>query len=77
MNFKRPYWVLFFISIGCVVSGYASMMLLYTPSSRWWMVVGIGSDLLMLIGAFGFVASLLWMIVAGIISAVYSHQPKH
>jgi hypothetical protein len=74
MNFKRPYWLLFFISLGCVVLPWAGMMIFYT-GEEW--LLGFCSSILMMLGVVGFVASLIWMMVVGIISAVRSHQPKH
>jgi hypothetical protein len=78
MNFKRPYWLLLFISLGCLVLGYADWMLFApadTKSTPSWMF--IAAYFLTPFGAIGFLSSLLWMIFEGIISGVRRHHPKH
>jgi hypothetical protein len=80
MNFKRPYWLLLFISLGCLTLGFADWMLvtpdfMAEPDLRFW--IFISGEFLGLFGAVGFVASLLWMIVAGIISGARSRHPFH
>jgi hypothetical protein len=80
MNFKRPYWLLMFISLGCLVLGFADWMLV-TPDFKgapdWRLWVFIGGELVFLFGLIGFVTSLLWMMFAAIISGVRSPHPKH
>jgi hypothetical protein len=80
MNFKRPYWLLMFISLGCLVLGFADWMLV-TPDFKgapdwrlWTFIVG---EFVFLFGLIGFVASLVWMMFAAIISGVRSPHPKH
>ena len=68
MKFKRPYWLLLFISLGCLVLGFTAFML-GTPDVKseeglrfWTSIVG---EILILLGAVGFVGSLLWMFFSG------------
>jgi hypothetical protein len=76
MNFKRPYWLLLYISLGCLVLGFADWMLV-TPDFKgeadWRLWVFIAAYFLVLFGIVAFISSLLWMIVA----AVRSPHPKH
>ena len=69
MNLKRPYWLLMFISLGCLVLGYAGWIFLaghYTksqPDSQFWIFVA--ADFLAPFGIIGFFSSLLWMFASG------------
>jgi hypothetical protein len=69
MNFKRPYWLLLYISLGCLVLGFADWMLV-TPAfkggSGLSVLIFVASYFLLAFGAVAFVSSLLWMIVASI-----------
>jgi hypothetical protein len=80
MNFKRPYWLLLFISLGCLVLGFAGWMFA-TPDYKGvpdlqWLIVDV-AILLMVFGAAAFVVSLIWMTVASILSSIHPHHPKH
>jgi hypothetical protein len=80
MNFKRPYWLFLFISLGCLLVGFAGWMFAApdykgVPDLQW-LIVDV-AILLMVFGAAAFVVSLIWMTVASIISSVHSHHPKH
>jgi hypothetical protein len=80
MSFRRPYWLLLYSSLGCLALGFAVWMLVTPdfkgpPDLRLWFLAG--GELLGLIGAIGFLGSLLWMIVAGISSGVRSPRPRH
>ena len=76
MNFKRPYWRLLFISLGCLVVGFTVWMLgkpdFKGSHSLFWILFYTGAELLILLGAVSLVASLIWMIV----SEVHSLHPK-
>lgn len=76
MNFKRPYWLLMFISLGCLVFGFADWMLV-TPDFKgapdWQTWVFIGGIYLAMFGVIGFFTSLLWMVVAGFRSVHAKH----
>jgi hypothetical protein len=76
MSFKRPYWVLMFISLGCLVLGFADWTLVTPnlkgePDLRLW-IFG-ASYFLAAFGLIGFLSSLVWMLVSG----VRSPQAKH
>jgi len=80
MTFKRPCWLLMFISLAFFWVGFASWML-GNPEVKdeqdfrfWFYAAGV---LLILFGAIGFLASLLWMIFEVIISGVRSLHQKH
>ena len=74
LNFKRPYWPLLFVSLGFVGVSYASFVFC-RPRDQFLLM--LGCSLLMMLGAIGFAASLLWMLIEGIISTVRSHPQKH
>jgi hypothetical protein len=80
MNFKRPYWLLLYIALGCLVFGFAIVMLV-TPDFKsapdWRLWTFISGAISIWFGAFAFVGSLIWMTIAGIISSIHSHHPKH
>jgi hypothetical protein len=79
MNFKRPYWLMLFISIGVMVIGYAAWMLARPDKAGpvlQWAIIDVGM-LLMAVGVVGFVVALIWWLVAGIISSIRAHRPKH
>jgi hypothetical protein len=80
MNFKRPVWLVLFVSIGCLALGYAGMMIATPdpkggPDLQWF--IEIGGLLLVVVGATGFVTSLVWWLIAGIVSSVRSHRQNH
>ena len=79
MNFRRPCWLLLYISIVAMVAGYSACMLAKPekggPALQWTIIkCGI---VLMFIGAIGFGMALIWWLIAGIISSVRSRHPKH
>jgi len=80
MIFKRSYCLTSVITLGMFALGYACWMLPTSasygngPYKEWWFMVG--GWLLMWAGAAGFVASLIWWVIAGIISCVRSPHPK-
>ena len=69
MNFKRPYWLLMFISLGCLVLGYAGWMIFAPPDTksepdlRFWIFVA--AYFVVAFGVVGFFSSLLWMFASG------------
>jgi hypothetical protein len=69
MSFKRPYWLLMFISLGCLVAGYADWMILapHTTKSEpdLWFWIFAASYFVTPFGVIGFFSSLLWMLVSG------------
>ncbi|HVM50091.1 MAG TPA: hypothetical protein VMU04_18830 [Candidatus Acidoferrum sp.] len=69
MSFTRPYWFLMFISLGCLVLGFADWMLVTPdfkgePDLRLW--VFAASYVLAGFGVVGFISSLIWMLVSGV-----------
>jgi CDP-diglyceride synthetase len=79
-NFKRPVWLVLFFSIGCLVLGYAGMMLATpdpkgSPDLQWLTLAG--GLLLMIVGATGFVTSMVWWFIAGIVAALRSRRQNH
>jgi hypothetical protein len=74
MNFKRPCWLALFAGLGMMVVGYDAYygMFPYGTNGQvatdytWQMLVDNGLFLLMVVGAFGFVASLTWWFVTAI-----------
>jgi hypothetical protein len=69
MTFKRPYWKLLFISLGCLVMGFIGWMLGPLDLKggemglRFWIFTAGG--ILIFFGAIGFVVSLLWFLFSG------------
>jgi len=78
MNFKRSYWLLLFISLGCLVLGYTAWMLFAPPDTfdtpSW---IFIAAYFLIPLGAIGFASSLLWIILEAIIFEIRRHHPKN
>lgn len=73
MNFKRPCWLALFASLGMLLVGYNAYygMFPYGHAGQlkvntWQMLMDNGLFLLMVVGAFGFVASLTWWFVTAI-----------
>jgi hypothetical protein len=69
MNLKRPYWLVMFISLGCLVLGFADWMLVTPdfkgePDLRLW--IFCASYFLAALGVIGFLSSLVWMLVSGV-----------
>lgn len=79
MNFKRPCWLALFASLGMLLVGYNAYygMFPYGQAGQvealntWQMLREKGLFLLMVAGAFGFMASLTWWFVA----AIEFHRP--
>jgi uncharacterized membrane protein YedE/YeeE len=76
MTFKRPYWLLLYISLGCLALGFADWMLVTPdfkaePDLRLW-IFG-ASYFLVAFGIIGFVTSLLWMFFAAVRSSHAQH----
>jgi uncharacterized membrane protein len=79
MNFKRPYWLALFITLGMMLVGFFSFITSQWSGMRetWWTVLtGLGGYILMILGAFGVVVSLIWLVVAAIISSTHLRRPK-
>jgi hypothetical protein len=79
MSFKRPYWLLLYVSPGFLALCFADLMFVTpdfkgAPDLRLW--IFIAGPFLGLFGAVGFLSSLLWMMVAGISSGIHSTRPK-
>ena len=76
MSYKRPVWLLLYVSLGEMVLGYAAFML-SNPDKAGpalpWLIIGFG-ELFMLVGAIGFIVAVIWWLIAGIISSVRSHH---
>ncbi len=74
MNFKRPCWLALFASLGMLLAGYGAFYGMFPYGhagqleavSTWLMLLENGLFLLMVVGAFGFVAALTWWFVAAI-----------
>jgi hypothetical protein len=74
MIFKRPSWVVLFVSLGAILVGYGVYYGIFPYGqagqleavSTWQMLPEIGSFLLMAAGIFGFATSLIWGFVAAI-----------
>lgn len=74
VNFKRPCWLALLTSLGMMLAGYGAFYGMFPYGhagqveavSTWQMLMENGSFLLMVVGAFGFVASLIWWFVAAI-----------
>jgi len=80
MNFKRPCWLALFISLGMMLVGYCSFITSEWSGKRetWWTVLtGLGGYILTILGAFGVVVSLIWLIVAAILSGAHLRRPKN
>ena len=76
MKFRRPYWLLLYISLGCLALGFADWMLVTPdfkgePDLRWW-IFG-AAYLLVAVGIIGLVTSLLWMFFTGVRSSHAKH----
>jgi len=72
MNFKRPYWKLLFISLGCLVVGYFGWMLGplnlkggFTSEDYLRIALFTVGAILIVFGAIGFIISLFWMLFSG------------
>ena len=68
MSFRRPYWLLMFISLACLVLGFTDWMIVTPdfkgePDSRTW--IFLASYFLAEIGIVGLISSLVWMFVSG------------
>ena len=72
MNFKRPCWMVLFVSLGAMLAGYGVYYLAFPygqagqveAASTWQTLPETSSFLLMASGIFGFAASLIWWFVA-------------
>jgi len=81
VNFKRPCWVVLFVSLGAMLAGYGVYYGAFPYGqagqveavSVWQMLPETGSFLLMAGGIFGFATSLIWGFVAAIATRM---QPK-
>ncbi len=84
MNFKRPSWLAIFASLGMLLVGYYAYygMFPYGHAGQvqavniWQMLMENGSFLLMVVGAFGIVASLTWWFLAAIKFRFRSSPPR-
>jgi hypothetical protein len=84
MNFKRPCWLALFASLGMLLAGYGAFygMFPYGHAGQvqavnvWQMLMENGLFLLMVVGAFGFVASLTWWFVAAIKFRFRGSRPR-
>ena len=82
MNFKRPCWLALYIALGMLLLGYcgflttASYLGDKTTGGWWWFVIGNVVYLLVILGAFGTVVSLLWCFVEAVVSRGHSDRPK-
>jgi len=79
MKFKRPCWLALFITLGMMLVGYCSFITSEWSGKKetlWTVLTGLGGYILMLLGAFGVVVSLIWLVVAAIISGAHLRRPK-
>jgi hypothetical protein len=80
MNFKRPCWLALFVSLGMMGFGFCGFLSTHWDpkgsESSWSNLIGIVTFLMTYFGVLGFVVSLIWWIVAAIISSIRSHRPK-
>jgi len=77
MNFKRPYWLLLFISLGCLLLGFVGWMFV-TPDYKGvpdlqWLFVDV-DILLMIFGAAAFMVSLVWMSVLVCVATINARR---
>src|SRR4051794_31680214 len=84
MNFKRPYWLASFASLGMLLVGYNAYYGMYpygqtgqvAPLNTWQMLKENGLFLLMVVGALCFVASLTWWLVAAMKFLLRGSRPR-
>jgi hypothetical protein len=82
MNFKRPCWLALYSTLGMLLLGYfgflstAAYWADKTAVGWWWILIGNIIYLLVILGALGFVASLIWCLVAAIAPRSHSDSPK-
>ncbi len=67
MDFRRPYWIFLFVSLGCLIVGYLLWMLMTPdfkgePDFRLWLF--LGAEILILTGLLGLIVSLFWIAFA-------------
>jgi hypothetical protein len=79
MRLKRPYWLALLITVGMMVLGFACWKIPQPDFFRgpaWeWQVEGVGVWL-MVIGFWGFIASLIWSFVAVVVSFIRRHRAE-
>jgi hypothetical protein len=79
MNLKQPYRLASVMTLGMTALGYACWEIpnpdLFRGPDWKWLVMGVGSWL-MVIGFWGFIASLIWWFIATIISFIRSRNQK-
>jgi hypothetical protein len=67
MNFKRPYWLLLVISLALAVLGFMAFLFsnpdVKGSSGSLWAIFIAGCYFLILFGAVGFVASIIWWLI--------------
>ncbi|MGZ4964299.1 MAG: hypothetical protein ACXWIU_13660 [Limisphaerales bacterium] len=69
MNFKRPYWLLLFISLGLMAGGYILFMVaLPDKSSVHTQLFVVGEFVAFVGGTLSFLSSLLWMLVSAVVN---------
>jgi hypothetical protein len=71
MNFKRPCWLALFVSLGMMLVGYSAFYGMFPyahaeAGNAWQVLMENGLFLLMVVGAIGFVTSLIWWLLAAI-----------
>jgi hypothetical protein len=83
MNFKRPCWLAMYVTFGMLLLGYFGFLSTVSywadkaAAGWWWPLIAVSIDLLMALGAVGFVFSLIWCFVEAIASRADSDHPKN
>jgi hypothetical protein len=76
MKLKSPFWQASLITFGMMIAGYVGMMLCNGSKDTPSMFLGVFFVFLMVVGAFAFFASLLWWILAAVVSSIRSRHAK-
>jgi hypothetical protein len=81
MNFKRPCWLALYTTLGMMLLGFlgflstASYWADKAAVGWWWPLIGVGIYLLVILGAAGFLVSLIWCLVGAVRSRSCSERP--
>jgi hypothetical protein len=76
MKLRSPFWQVSLITFLVMISGYVGMMLCNGTKDSPGMFLGVLFVILMVVGAFSFAASLLWWLLAIIVSGIHSRRAK-